>query len=470
MKKEKLKTKKIVIDLDCGNTVEDDLALCYAFAEPSIEVQAITLAPFKFKGLSMRDTQLENELEAHRILRYVGFKDYEICLEGSEGFCDELYSQTSPAVKKITELASRSKTTIVCFGSLTNVALAIEKKPSIAKNLEVLWLGLRHVFHQEFTDINYQADKRAFEIVAKSTASLTIFPSYIGKLFAISYEKIKEDVAVNQLGNYLYKRLTENIDFTQEFCRMYSLIPIAYLINSDFCYVKQLPVNMLLKDFSKTSMNKLVNYIYDLKSIEGVWKDFTKKLIKLSNNFAPRNYFFISDTHFNDPRKYKIRQFGFKTKEEMTEMLVKNWNSVVSKKDIVYHLGDFGDYNVVKRLNGKIYLICGNHEKLAKGETFEQFREKLKNLGFADVYQEGLMLDKKVFGVDVYMNHFPSKTKPDMINFFGHVHSLKPLKKMGINVAANYHKGVPISRKDMKFFIEFVSEGYKDDKSNTLSE
>ena len=80
------------------------------------------------------------------------------------------------------------------------------------------------------------------------------------------------------------------------------------------------------------------------------------------------------------------------------------------------------------------------------------------------------MLDKKIFGVDVYMNHFPARTKPGIINFFGHVHSLKPVKKMGINVAANYHKGVPISRKDMKFFIEFVSEGYKDDKSNTLSE
>lgn len=470
MKKENIKKKKIVIDLDCGNTIEDDLALCYAFAEPSVEVEAITLAPFKFKGLNLHETQLENELEVHRILRYVGFKDYDICFEGSEGFCNELYSQVFPAVKKIIALASKSKTTIVCLGALTNVAMAIEKKPSIAQNLEILWLGLRHVFHSEFTDLNYQADKRAFEIVAKSKASLTIFPSYIGKLFAISYEKIEEDVAVNHLGNYLYKRLTENVDFTQEFCRMYSLIPIAYVINPDFCYVKKLPVNMLLKDFPKTSMNKLVNYIYDLKSLEGVWKDFTKKLIKLSNNFAPKNYFFISDTHFNDPRKYKIRQFGYRTKEEMTENLVKNWNSVVSKKDIVYHLGDFGDYNVIKRLNGKVYLICGNHEKLAKGETFEQFRQKLKELGFADVYREGLMLDKKIFGVDVYMNHFPARTKPGIINFFGHVHSLKPVKKMGINVAANYHKGVPISRKDMKFFIEFVSEGYKDDKSNTLSE
>ncbi len=456
MKKEKT-PRKIVIDLDCGNTVEDNLALCYAFADSSLDVQAITLAPFKYKGLTLKDTQLENELEAHRVMRYIGFKDYDICFEGSCGFCDELYTHTSPAVDKIIELASHANTTIVCLGSLTNVAIAIEKKPSIAKNLNILWLGLRHIFHQEFTDVNYITDRRAFEIVAKSTASLTVFPSYTGKLFAITYEKIKEDVAVNQLGNYLYKRLTENIDFRDEFCRMYSLLPVAYLIDPDVCYVKRLPVNLLLKDFTKTSMNKLVNYVYDLKSIEGVWKDFSKKLIRLSNNFAPTNYFFISDTHFNDPRKYKIKQFGFKTKEEMTETLVKNWNSVVSKKDIVYHLGDFGDYNVIKRLNGKVYLICGNHDKLEKDESFEQFRQKLKNLGFADVYKDGIMLDKKIFGIDVYMNHYPSKTKPNMVNFFGHVHSLKPIKRMGINVAANYHKGMPISRKDMQFFIKFVT-------------
>ena len=76
---------------------------------------------------------------------------------------------------------------------------------------------------------------------------------------------------------------------------MYSLLPIAYLSNPEYCYVKKLPVNMLLKDFPKTAMNKLVNYIYDLKSMEEVWKDFSKKLVKLSNNFAPVNYFFISE-------------------------------------------------------------------------------------------------------------------------------------------------------------------------------
>lgn len=454
-------TKELIIDVDCGKTTEDDLALCYAFAEKSLHVDAVTLAPYKDRIVDRENAQLENELEIHRLFRYIGFKNYDNCYRGGKGFCDELNFEKSPAVDKIISLAVKNKITIVCLGSLTNVAVAISNKPNISKNLDILWLGLRHVFHDEFSDLNYTTDKKAFEIVAKSDANLTIFPSYIGKLFSVSYNKMKEDICINHLGNYLYRRLTEKIDYNQEFCRLYSLTPIAYLINPDFCYIKKLPVNMLFKDFPKTSMNKLVNYIYDLKSIESIWKDFSKKIEKLSNNFAPVNYFFTSDTHLNDGRKYKLRQFGFKTKEEMADTIIKNWNSVVSSKDIVYHLGDFGDYDLVKKLHGKIYLICGNHDidyMNKNALSFDEFREKLKSLGFADVYKDGVMLDKKVFGRDIYMNHFPSKTKPGIVNFFGHVHSLKPLKKMGVNVASNYHKSTPISKNDMVYFIDFVTD------------
>jgi len=53
----------------------------------------------------------------------------------------------------------------------------------------------------------------------------------------------------------------------------------------------------------------------------------------------------------------------------MNETLINNWNSVVGKNDLVYHLGDlaFASANkireIVERLNGNIHLIPGNHEK-----------------------------------------------------------------------------------------------------------
>ena len=52
----------------------------------------------------------------------------------------------------------------------------------------------------------------------------------------------------------------------------------------------------------------------------------------------------------------------------MHEALIANWNRVVAPADTVYHLGDFGFGPAVqlarKRLNGKIRLILGNHDKI----------------------------------------------------------------------------------------------------------
>ena len=54
--------------------------------------------------------------------------------------------------------------------------------------------------------------------------------------------------------------------------------------------------------------------------------------------------------------------------EDMNETLIANWNKAVGTDDIVFHLGDFclgvsGKWNrLLDKLNGKIYLILGNHD------------------------------------------------------------------------------------------------------------
>lgn len=78
---------------------------------------------------------------------------------------------------------------------------------------------------------------------------------------------------------------------------------------------------------------------------------------------------FTSDTHAHHNR---IMEFCPNTRrgsstEEMTELLIDSWNSVVKSSDKVYHLGDlsFGGKqkieSFVSRLNGSIHLIYGNH-------------------------------------------------------------------------------------------------------------
>lgn len=82
--------------------------------------------------------------------------------------------------------------------------------------------------------------------------------------------------------------------------------------------------------------------------------------------------FFTSDTHFSHSKIIEYSNRPFKHKDEMNEALIKNWNSVVSSQDTVYHLGDFAFCrgqelaNILNRLQGHIVFLYGNHDRELK--------------------------------------------------------------------------------------------------------
>jgi calcineurin-like phosphoesterase family protein len=181
------------------------------------------------------------------------------------------------------------------------------------------------------------------------------------------------------------------------------------------------------------------------------------------------NIFFTSDTHFQHANIIKYALRPYENAEEMTEDLIKRWNSVVKPNDIVFHLGDFmfGNINrfweIRSRLNGKIYLIHGNHDyKLMCEGNIEQ--------GFEDIAaQMNICID----GQKIYLSHFPFltfdgifKDKPSW-QLFGHVHSNKEhpgtspdIKRLDYLLPYQYDVGVdnnnytPISFEQVKDIIE----------------
>lgn len=92
--------------------------------------------------------------------------------------------------------------------------------------------------------------------------------------------------------------------------------------------------------------------------------------------------YFTSDTHFSHTNIIKYCNRPFKSVEEMDEVLIANWNSVVKKTDQVFHLGDFGyNYKIAQRLNGHKHLIWGNHDrKLRNNQNFINEFEWTKDL------------------------------------------------------------------------------------------
>lgn len=90
--------------------------------------------------------------------------------------------------------------------------------------------------------------------------------------------------------------------------------------------------------------------------------------------------YFTADTHFGHARIIEYCKRPYKDMNHMNEELIARWNSKVKHDDTVYHLGDFGFGPTMpfirRRLNGKIRLILGNHDKitLENANLFESIK------------------------------------------------------------------------------------------------
>lgn len=75
--------------------------------------------------------------------------------------------------------------------------------------------------------------------------------------------------------------------------------------------------------------------------------------------------FIISDPHFGH-RNIAIKR-GFNSVEEHDEHIVEKWNSVITKNDTVWVLGDItmekANYAILDRLKGYKKVILGNHDR-----------------------------------------------------------------------------------------------------------
>lgn len=79
-------------------------------------------------------------------------------------------------------------------------------------------------------------------------------------------------------------------------------------------------------------------------------------------------YWFVADEHFFHKNIIKYSKRPFKNLDEMHEKMISNHNSVVNKKDIVVHGGDFSfgnkeeTWKIINQLNGTHFFIQGDHD------------------------------------------------------------------------------------------------------------
>ena len=134
--------------------------------------------------------------------------------------------------------------------------------------------------------------------------------------------------------------------------------------------------------------------------------------------------YFTSDLHFGH-KNICERVRGMDVEENIQHM-IKTWNSTVTKKDIVYILGDVTMENrkyldLLKELNGTIYIIGGNHDD-------RRICKKLHEMG---IIVMGCVEHKGFICTHIPVH--PKEVAEYRGNIHGHIHKIYHGKEASIN-------------------------------------
>jgi calcineurin-like phosphoesterase family protein len=146
--------------------------------------------------------------------------------------------------------------------------------------------------------------------------------------------------------------------------------------------------------------------------------------------------FVTSDLHLGH-KNLAINYRGFETIESHDEYIVQNWNSVVTKRDVVYILGDITlensrHYHTLDLLEGKKYVALGNHD------SRKHVQELLRYVnGVAGIFEY------KGFCMSHIPIH-PLELDRYRGNIHGHTHEKSFMDQRYFNVCLDVHEYKPV--------------------------
>lgn len=140
--------------------------------------------------------------------------------------------------------------------------------------------------------------------------------------------------------------------------------------------------------------------------------------------------YYIADLHFfHAAMNQRMDKRGFANAEEMNEYMIEKWNGKVRKNDDVVIIGDLSWGNaeetnaLLNRLNGRLYLIQGNHDRFLANKDMD-----ISRFQWIKPYEE--LSDNKR---KVVLCHYPimcyngqyrldEEGNPKTYMLYGHVH------------------------------------------------
>ena len=184
----------VIFDTDANNELDDQHALAYLLLNDQT---------FNVLGVTVNATYSGGEIDEHvkeaqRVVNLVGWKEKVAVIKGANGDFTEIREHLSEkefdgseAVDFIIQEAMKKrkeKLVLLPVGKLTNVALALEKKPSIAKKVRIVWLGANYPEPGEY---NLENDTAALNFILKTEVPFEMVTVRYGLDSGTAYVKAK---------------------------------------------------------------------------------------------------------------------------------------------------------------------------------------------------------------------------------------------------------------------------------------
>lgn len=141
--------------------------------------------------------------------------------------------------------------------------------------------------------------------------------------------------------------------------------------------------------------------------------------------------YYISDLHFyHQSLLTKMDNRGFVDCEEMHRYMIERWNRKVREKDEVVILGDVSmergkrTSEMLEQLNGKLYLLKGNHDTYLNDRKFDRSRfEWIKD--YEELRDNGRKVILSHYPVFCYNGQYrrDKEGEPKTYMLYGHVHN-----------------------------------------------
>ena len=178
------RVKKVIVDTDTFNEMDDQYAVAYAVLSDRMDVLAINAAPFhNGRSTSFEDGMEKSYNEILRVLDVIGETGKCPVFKGSRSRIEDdpaLAPVDSPAARAIIKYAHETNEPlyVLALGAITNVASALLIDPSIVDKIVVVWLGGHCLDNGACDEFNLMQDYAAGQLFINSGVGYVMLPAW----------------------------------------------------------------------------------------------------------------------------------------------------------------------------------------------------------------------------------------------------------------------------------------------------